>query len=139
MIVFYNQPLLYLAMTATKSIGHKIARIRELKGMNQEALADKLGVTQQAISKMEQSDHIDDLMIERISKALGVTPTAVRNFNEEALFNNIQTNSDTAANNTIVNYQFNPIEKIVELYDALLKSEREKIVLLEKVIEKLEK
>lgn len=37
-----------------------------------------------------------------------------------------------------VNYYptFNALEKMIELYDALLKSEREKIVLLERLLEK---
>jgi len=70
---------------------------------------------------------------------VGVTPEAIKLFSEEAVFNNIQHNADTATGNTIVNYQFqfNPIEKIVELYDEkvallerLLQSEREKVELL---------
>ncbi|WP_286850284.1 helix-turn-helix transcriptional regulator, partial [Proteiniphilum sp. UBA5480] len=37
------------------SIGRKIERIRRLKGMTQTELANMLGVTRQAISKMEQT------------------------------------------------------------------------------------
>ncbi|WP_426669038.1 hypothetical protein ACPPVU_22800 [Mucilaginibacter sp. McL0603] len=68
-----------------------------------------------------------------------VTPEAIKLFSEEAIFNNIQHNADTATGNTVVNYQFqfSPIEKIVELYDEkvallerLLASEREKVELL---------
>lgn len=123
----------------TTHIGRKISRLRELRGMKQDALAELLGISQQSVSKMEQSEQIEELTLERVAKALGVTSGAIRNFSEDALFNNIQNNSDTATNNTIVNYMFNPIDKIVELYDALLKSEREKIALLEKVIERLDK
>jgi transcriptional regulator with XRE-family HTH domain len=130
--------MLYLGMAETQSIGRKISRIRELRGMKQETLADALGISQQAVSKIEQSENVDETMIERVAKVLGVTALAIKNFNEEAIFNNIQTNTDTT-NSTIVNYQFNPIEKIVELYDALLKSEREKVELMEKVIKKLER
>ncbi len=48
------------------------------------------------------------------------------------MFNNIQHNADTATGNTIVNYQFqfNPVEKIVELYERLLQAEKEKNELL---------
>ena len=107
--------------------------------MKQETLAEQLGISQQAVSKMEQSEQVEDLTLERVAKALGVTSSAIKNFSEDAIFNNIQHNSDSATNNTIVNYMFSPVDKIVELYDALLKSERQKVALLEKMIEKLEK
>ncbi|RYZ83348.1 MAG: XRE family transcriptional regulator [Proteobacteria bacterium] len=116
-------------------VGHKIVRIRELRGMKQETLASILGVTQQTISRMEQSEQIDDERLKAVADALGVTPEAIRQFNEEALFNNIQNNSDTASNNFIVNYQFNPIDKIVDLYERLLQSEREKVEMLKGLME----
>ncbi|MGE4587665.1 MAG: helix-turn-helix domain-containing protein, partial [Mangrovibacterium sp.] len=41
-------------------IGRKIERVRRLRGMTQTDLGDILGVTKQAISKMEQTEKIDD-------------------------------------------------------------------------------
>ena len=47
--------------TASKNhIGRKIGRIRELRGMKQEALAAELGISQQSISQLEQSERIED-------------------------------------------------------------------------------
>lgn len=123
-----------------KHIGRKISRIRELRGMKQDALAAELGISQQAISKIEQSENVDDEVLERVSKVLGVPVEAVKNFNEEAVFNII---SNTFHNNShdsssliasAMNYQptFNTIEKIVELYERLLQSEKEKVELLKK-------
>jgi transcriptional regulator with XRE-family HTH domain len=131
----------------TTHIGRKISRLRELRGMKQETLAEQLGISQQAVSKMEQSEQVEDLTLERVAKALGMTRDAVKNFNEEAIFNIISNtfHNTSSDQSTLIasslNYQptFNTADKIVELYDALLKSEREKIALLEKVIEKLEK
>ncbi|HTN20446.1 MAG TPA: helix-turn-helix transcriptional regulator [Pelobium sp.] len=40
-------------MSETLHIGRKISRIRELRGMKQEALAQELGISQQAVSKLE--------------------------------------------------------------------------------------
>ena len=114
-------------------IGRKISRIRELRGMKQETLAQELGISQQAVSKLEQSEQVEDEKLEFVAKALGVSAEVIKNFNEEATLNVIQNNYDNAQNN--INYQFNPIEKIIELYDALLKSEREKIALLEQIIQ----
>lgn len=73
--------------TETMHLGRKISRIRELKGMKQETLASVMGVSQQAISKLEQSEHVDDDRLEEVSKALGVSAEAIKNFDEEAAIN----------------------------------------------------
>jgi transcriptional regulator with XRE-family HTH domain len=118
-------------------IGRKISRIRELKGMKQETLAAAMGVTQQAISKLEQAEELDEERLKLVADALNVSTTAIRNFNEDAVINN----NIYDQNNTVINYQFNPIEKYVEivenntqLYERLLKSEKEKVELLEKML-----
>jgi transcriptional regulator with XRE-family HTH domain len=116
-------------------IGRKIERIRVLRGMKQESLAAELGISQQAISKLEASDEVDEERLEKVAQALNVPVEAIKNFNEEAAINVIgntitNTNHDQSA---LVAYQptFNPIDKIVELYERLLKSEQEKNALLE--------
>ena len=126
--------------TATKPnhIGHKISRIRELRGLKQEFVAHELKVSQQTISKIEQSEVVDEQMLEQIASILGVSSEGIRNFSEEAVFNIISNtfNNTSSDSSTLIasslNYQptFNTIEKIVELYERLLQSEREKIELL---------
>lgn len=126
--------------TATKPshLGHKIGRIRELRGLKQEALAHELKVSQQTVSKIEQSETVDELMLEQIASILGVSVEGIKNFSEEAVFNIISNtfNNTSSDSSTLIasslNYQptFNTIEKIVELYERLLQTEREKIELL---------
>ncbi len=117
-------------------IGRKISRIRELRGMKQETLAAELGVSQQAISKMEQSEKIEDEALERVATVLGVPADGIKQFSDEAVISFI---ANTYGNATSYSqyYNFNPIEKIVALYDEkvqllerLLASEREKVDLL---------
>ena len=63
---------------------------------------------------------------------------AIKNFNEEKAIYNIQNNYDNAANN--INYQFNPIDKIVQLYDekiALYERMKDKSDMIEKLEELL--
>ena len=115
-------------MAETLHIGKKISRIRELRGMKQESLAAELGISQQAVSKIEQSAEVEEDALERIAKVLGVTAEGIKKFSEDAVFTNINnTFNDTSY---LINYQFNPIDKIVELYERLLQSEREKNELL---------
>ncbi|WP_192822828.1 helix-turn-helix domain-containing protein [Rufibacter sp. LB8] len=112
-------------------LGRKISRIRELRGIKQEALAHELGLSQQTVSRLEASETMDEEMLGKVAKALGVSPEAIKNFSEEAVFNIISsTFNDNASINTYCTLNFNPIDKIIELYDQLLKSEREKADLL---------
>ena len=122
----------------TLHIGRKISKIRELRGMKQEALAAELGISQQAISKIEQSAEVEESALEKIAAILGVSSEAIKGFTEEAVFNiisntfhNTSSDSSTLISSSL-NYQptFNTVEKIVELYERLLASEREKVELL---------
>lgn len=115
-------------------LGRKISRLRELRGIKQEALAIELGISQQTVSRMEQSEEVDEDLLERVAKALGLQPDAIRNFNEDAVFNYVNNFSDNSINQGPIGAyntcNFNPIDKLVELYERLLQSEREKAELL---------
>jgi transcriptional regulator with XRE-family HTH domain len=120
-------------------IGRKISRIRELKDMKQEALAQALGTNQQAISAMENSESVDEEKLIQVAKALGVSVEAIKNFSEEAIFNiigNTINNNDNASMNSNIQYQptFNPLDKVVELYERLVQSEKDKVEYLEKLM-----
>ena len=69
--------------TNATHIGRKIERIRRLRGMTQTDLGDLLGITKQAVSKMEQSEKIEDERIKRVADALGVTEEGLKKFTEE--------------------------------------------------------
>jgi transcriptional regulator with XRE-family HTH domain len=123
--------------------GRAVKRIREILQVKQETLASELGISQQSVSLLETKETIDPETLEQIAKTLKVPVEAIKNFNEEAAIYNIQNNYDNAnPNYSFNNYcTFNPLEKYVEtveknekLYEALLKSEREKIALLEKMM-----
>ncbi len=47
-------------MKDTINLGDNIRRIREIKGIKQETFAERMGVSQAAISKLEATAHIDD-------------------------------------------------------------------------------
>jgi transcriptional regulator with XRE-family HTH domain len=117
--------------TETLHLGRNISKIRIARGMKQEALAAELGISQQAVSKIEQSADVEDEALEKIAKVLGVTSEAIRAFSEEAVFNIIaNTFTDNSQNNNNYLCTINPLEKIIELYERLLASERDKVELL---------
>jgi transcriptional regulator with XRE-family HTH domain len=121
--------------TPTKSskmhLGRKISRIREIRGIKQDYLATELGVSQQTISKIEQSEEVEDSTLEKIAAVLGLSAEAIKNFSEEGLIFHIQNMNDNSTAYSY-NYQcsYNPLDKVVELYERLLASEREKIEIL---------
>ncbi|MES2266818.1 MAG: helix-turn-helix transcriptional regulator [Bacteroidota bacterium] len=123
--VFNKKPL---------SLGQKVERIRMFRGFKQEYLASKLGVSQQTVSKIEQQEEIEEDLLRQIAEALGVTPEVIRNFDEDKITYviNHQYNiyNNEIKDNATNNFVFNPIEKIAELYERLLKTEREKNELL---------
>jgi len=128
--------------------GKNIKRIREILGIKQESLAIDLGLTQQAVSLLEQKETLDAPILEKVADALKVSPEAIKSFNDEHAINIISNTFHDFHDNAVasaMNYQcsFNPIEKYIEaveeikkLYERLLQTEREKVALMEKMVEK---
>lgn len=126
------------------SIGKNIEKLRKIRGIKQETLAQILGISRQSMSKIEQSDEIEDDKLEQIAGALGVSSETIKNFNEEATFNYIQNNYEGSSSNYsgLLNCTFNPLDKVMELvdenrnlYERLLKEKEEVNKLNEIVIE----
>ncbi|MEL1254434.1 helix-turn-helix transcriptional regulator [Flavobacterium sp. DGU38] len=127
--------------TKPKHIGRNISRIRELRGMKQEALAAAIGISQQTVSGIEGSEEVDSKKLVEIAKALGVTVEAIENFSEESVFNFFNNFYDNSANNGQGNGNtnhnactFNPLDKVVELYERLVQAEKDKVEYLEKLM-----
>ncbi|HCU43775.1 MAG TPA: XRE family transcriptional regulator [Sphingobacterium sp.] len=131
-------------MSKENKIGPKISRLRELRGMKQEALASALGVSQQTVSNMERSIEIEEDLLAQVAEILGVTSETIKNFSEEAVFNyfnSFHDNSGAGAYSTNSTFSFNPIEKLIEaheenkkLYERLLDAEKSKVEYLEKLL-----
>ncbi|WP_291131899.1 helix-turn-helix domain-containing protein [Flavobacterium sp. UBA7682] len=129
-----------------KHLGRNISRIRELRQMKQEALAMAIGVSQQTISTIENSETVDDDKLKLIAEALGVSVVAIKNFTEDAMityFNNFNDHSVNNGQFSPTNCTFNPLDKLMEahdenkqLYERLLQAEKDKVAYLEKLLDK---
>lgn len=131
--------------TATKPrhIGRNISRIRELRGMKQEALAIAIGVSQQSVSNIEGSETVEEEKLQAIAEVLGVSAEAIKNYSDETVFNIIGNTYHDNASSLNYSCTFNPLDKLVEayeenkkLYERLLEAEKEKISYLEKLADK---
>jgi transcriptional regulator with XRE-family HTH domain len=138
-----------MTTTTTKPnhIGRKIARIRELRGMKQETLAEELGISQQSVSSIEKSETLEEEKLESVAKILGVTKEGIENFSEESIFNYFNNFSDQSVNQGPIGAHntcnFNPLDKLVEsyeenrnLYERLVQAEKDKVAYLEKLLNK---
>ena len=129
-----------IEFTKTVHQGKNVKRLREICGMKQETLAVQLGLSQQAISQLEQKEALDAKHIEELAKILKVSPDIIKYMTDDAANNFINTFNDHSG----FNFQctFNPLDKYVEameankvLYERMLASEKEKYELLQKIIE----
>ncbi|SHH21398.1 helix-turn-helix transcriptional regulator [Chryseobacterium oranimense] len=123
--------------------GRNIKRFREMLGIKQEALALELGDdwNQKKISLLEQKETVETDILAQVAKILKVPTEAIENFDEEQAVNiisNTVNNNDNATGNSLYSYQptFNPIDKMVELYERMLEQQKEMIEKLERLIEK---
>jgi transcriptional regulator with XRE-family HTH domain len=134
--------------TETKTVhqGQNVKRIREILRVKQEALAMDLGISQQAISQLEQKEALDKEMLEKIAAALKVPVEAIENFDEDAAVNYFNTFNDNSGkgaffSSTNLNCTFNPLDELMKaleenkrLYERLLEAEKEKVALLERML-----
>lgn len=113
-------------------IGQNVQRVRMYFGVKQEALAANLGINQQEISRIEQQDKIEEETLSQIADALGTCPEVIKDFDVESTINNINNIGDDTfeQSSPSITQQFHLLEKIIELYERLLQSEREKVILL---------
>ncbi|WP_199141151.1 helix-turn-helix domain-containing protein [Pedobacter sp. ASV12] len=125
--------------------GRNVKRFREMMGLKQDALAYQLGTdwNQQKVSLLEQKETIETDILKQVSAILKVPVEAIQNFDEEQAVNiisNTINNNDNATmhNPSLFNYYptFNPIDKMVQLYERMLQQQKEMIDRLERLIEK---
>ena len=125
-------------MEATKKnqtihTGQKIAHVRKLRGVKQETVANELGISQAEFSNIENAETVDDNILNQIAEILNVPSEAIKNFDESLAvyyINNKIENSTIQENGHGIHQVFSPIDKVVELYERLLESEKEKIRIL---------
>lgn len=109
----------------------KLKQIRELKNLSQEYIANQLGLSVRAYSKIETGE--TQLTINRlneISRIMGVDPIEVLGFDDKNIFN---------INNSTGNNGYNYInfpDKLVQQYEQTIQALKEQIALMKLLMEK---
>ena len=115
--------------------GKNAKRLREAKGVKQDAIAMELGISQQAVSQLERRQELDDATIAAYAKVLEIDEVFIRNMPDDSL-------PEVSANffdqsSQILN--FNPLDKLMELYSEKDQLYERMILEKEKVNNYLEK
>jgi len=117
--------------------GANARRWREWRKINQDVLAEKIGVSQATLSGYENSDTLKPDVVEKIAKALDIPEEAITEMNNESsinIFSGTWNDNAVAAPMTYCQPTFNPIDKVAELYERLLKAEEEKVAMLQEIL-----
>lgn len=117
--------------------GRNMKRWRQVMGVTQIDIADFLEINQQAVSRIEDKEVIDDETLEKIAKIMKMPVDTLKNIEPEEQFraiNNTLTNNEIESNvggngkqeinNTYYYCTFHPLDKVTELYERLLEVER---------------
>lgn len=132
--------------------GHNLKRERMRRGIKQEAMASLAGVSQSTISKYESTETLDDDLLERFANALEIPIEKLKNAQYESpsviiennTYNETNTNSDGGYSVSGSHYEddgitnHHPIDKVTELFERLLKSEKDKFEIVEKRLSAIE-
>lgn len=113
-------------------IGQKIKKLRELKNLTQEYMADQLGLSQSSYSKIEAGEvDIPYSRLEDVSKILGLKPEDIVMFNEHMVFNVMH---NQTGNGLVINQMSENEKALYQENVALLKEE---IAYLKSVLDKV--
>jgi len=135
--------------------GRNVRFFRNARNLKQEDFAERIGVRQPVVTKIEKQSVIEEAILLKCAEVLGVSVDVLKNFDSEQMLDcfiynynidNIQ-NSDGGVSllhlkdSTNTNNNNYPIEKLMELhnkntelYERLLQTEREKNALIERML-----
>jgi transcriptional regulator with XRE-family HTH domain len=94
-------------------IGSSIRKIREIKGLKQETVALKLGLTTNGYGKIERGESQINLdRLNQIAEVFGINPNDILNFDENTIYN-FENMNNSAPHGTVNNYSLSEDERKV--------------------------
>ncbi len=98
-------------MTERPHLGRNLSRIRTAREMKQETLAKALGISQQAVSRMEQKAVIKEESLAKIAEILDVPLATIKAYDQKFIISNIITDHK---------HQYTFLQKIIRWIKRLL-------------------
>ena len=123
--------------TKTKTThGYNMRRLRDILDVKQETIASALGMTQQNFSKLEKKDKIGKKRLEKIAETLQIPVEAIKNFDDRGVVNVISSSFADGSGVSVYCPILNPIDKVAELYERIIKEKDGQIELLKGLLDK---
>jgi len=114
-------------------IGNNIAKLRGFRRIPQKDIASKLELSQQESSKIESASELDEDMLNLIAKVLDFPVELIKSIDTNGHVENLYQQDGNKGH--VFNYDFNSTEKLVELYERLLKEKDQLIESYKKQLE----
>jgi transcriptional regulator with XRE-family HTH domain len=125
--------------------GRNVKRFREMRGMKQEALAYELGDdwNQKKVSLLEAKEEIEPQLLKQVADVLQLPVEAFTDLDDDEAINIISNTFNDHSIGYAKSYTptFNPLDKVVQLYDEkielyerMLKEKTEMIQKLEQLL-----
>lgn len=124
-----------------KGHGPNVTFWKEWKKMTQEQVSELTGYSQGALSKFEKREVLEPEVLEKLANAFDLPVQALTEMGSDNPVNIISSTFHDNAIASMMHCQptFNPLDKVVELYERMLKAEQEKVALLQEVLRDQEK
>ena len=119
-----------------KGHGPNVTFWREWKKMTQEQVSELTGYSQGALSKFEKKEILEPEVLDKLAKALEIPVEAITEMGNEGHINIISGSWHDYSSSQQYNYNptFNPIDRVAELYERMLKEKQSVIDLLQEIV-----
>jgi transcriptional regulator with XRE-family HTH domain len=106
-------------------LGKKISKIRHLKGFTQEYVANKIGLSQQAYSRIESNEtKLDTERLQKIADLFGVTTQEIERFDTDI---SLTTYGNGAHIKGTFAHQYHENTKAIEVLEQVIKFQQAQI------------
>lgn len=113
-------------------MGQNIRHLRELKAVKLKDLALVMGLSLESVADLEMREVIDELTLSKVARCLDICVDNLKKSSKATAINYFNTfNNSNFSNCQSVfshNYHcvFNPLDKVIAIYENLLQAEKEK-------------
>ena len=121
--------------------GANIRRWREWRNVNQDVLAERIGVSQATFSGYEKKEKLEHEILDKIALALDIPVEAITELDNATSINIVSSTLHDNAGSIFNNPTFNPIDNVIELYneknalyERMLKEKDSIIELLQEIV-----
>jgi transcriptional regulator with XRE-family HTH domain len=114
-------------------IGHKIKKLRELKNLSQENMAEELSMSVTGYGKIERNEvDVNFEKLEKIAQVFGVRVEDIISFDEKNIF--LFSNNETVQHSGLIHNHFPP--ELKQAYEDQISILKEEVAYLRKLLEK---